>query len=446
MQEKNGDVASPALVSATPVPPLATTTALPQGDSLRADIAALQQQALATQSAIRELQQREAQLNTSWWPDLPGLSSVPSVPVPTIPAVHLPEVQIPEVPPIDTRYADTALLWPAFALALLLVWIRTRRASPAPEVPASPAFVEKRTAPRRPEDDPHFVDRDLDFQASDHHSDWGQDAMDDMDGNPDGDSRFWEPEMPRPAAAFDSETAAVEVHRVRESLAHKRAARAMGHGSGHVPLSAEHSGDGSPPIDRLGPDEVTASYPRTPQVDIELDISIEPPPASPVVDVPPPPADPAPPDVLQLGGDLDMDLGLGTSSHVPVQAEPSSDDPSDDEDTIPPSYNGQEGDEPLPELAVDANGESPCEIKLALALEFLELGLLPGAREIAMELLESPQAHVREKAAKLIVDIQVQEGVNNLPLFESSAFVDPSSLLLSSSDQMLISDPPDSQQ
>ena len=129
-----------------------------------------------------------------------------------------------------------------------------------------------------------------------------------------------------------------------------------------------------------------------------------------------------------------------------MQAEPSSDDPSDDEDTIPPSYNGQEGDEPLPELAVDANGESPCEIKLALALEFLELGLLPGAREIAMELLESPQAHVREKAAKLIVDIQVQEGVNNLPLFESSAFVDPSSLLLSSSDQMLISDPPDSQQ
>ncbi|OYU43122.1 MAG: hypothetical protein CFE44_20150, partial [Burkholderiales bacterium PBB4] len=175
MQEKNGDAASPALVSATPVPPLATTTALPEGDALRADIAALQKQALATQSGIRELQQREAKLDTSWWPDLPSLSSVPSVPVPSIPAVQLPEVQIPEVPTIDTRYSDAALLWPAFALALLLVWIRTRRAGPAPETPANPTFVEKRTAPRRPEDDPHWVDRDLDFQASDHHSDWGHD-------------------------------------------------------------------------------------------------------------------------------------------------------------------------------------------------------------------------------------------------------------------------------
>ncbi|OYU44053.1 MAG: hypothetical protein CFE44_15035, partial [Burkholderiales bacterium PBB4] len=269
-----------------------------------------------------------------------------------------------------------------------------------------------------------------------HHSDWGHDALEGTEDHAEGDSRFWEPEMPRPAAAFDSETAAVEVHKVRESLAHKRAARALGHGSGHVPLSPNGYGDGAK-FDPPHPDEVTAAYPRTPQVDIELDLVLDEPPLAPPT--------PVAVEVPQLGGDLDMDLGLGTSSLTPVQADEPLDAPPEEEDTIPPSYSLSEADEPLPALELQDEGESPCEIKLALALEFLELGLLPGAREIAMELLDSPQAEVREKAAKLIVDIQVQEGVNNLPLFESSAFVDPSSLLLSTSGQLLISEPPDSE-
>ena len=62
--------------------------------------------------------------------------------------------------------------------------------------------------------------------------------------------------------------------------------------------------------------------------------------------------------------------------------------------------------------------------------EFLALGLLPGARDIASELMDSPIDEVRTQAAAMLAEIKVQEGVEHMPMFESSAFVDPSSLLL----------------
>ena len=89
---------------------------------------------------------------------------------------------------------------------------------------------------------------------------------------------------------------------------------------------------------------------------------------------------------------------------------------------------------------VDSDEETPCEIKLALAQEFLDLGLLPGAREIAVELLESPQADVREKAHVLLSAIQEKEGADDMPLFETSAFVDPTTLSVSTAAQLLATD------
>ncbi|OYT91507.1 MAG: hypothetical protein CFE43_12750 [Burkholderiales bacterium PBB3] len=463
MQVKNGDEAIPALVSATPVPPLATSTALPAGDALRADIAAMQQQALSIQASIRDLKQREADLSSSYFPEMPGMPGMPEMSV------------------LDGHYsADTVLLLPALALAALLFWIRTRRSSPlaaAAPVSAPAPFVEKRAAPR-PGDDPHWVDRDLDFVASDHHSDWGQDAVGEMGDDTGADSRFWEPEAQAKPAAFDSETAAVEVHKVRASLAHKRAARAMGHGSHHAPLSAD---DGDHAQEGYDNHDVTADYghlrpPPAPlagrsTVDLELDIDL-------------PPAEPQPmlgasagrQDVEvdpHFGGDLDVDLGLKKTAPPQVepepelkpeikpapepepQPEPELDSEPKEADTEPPSFSYPDDPVPhpapeheaLPEPAQDADsdadtgadGETPSEIQLALAQEFLALGLLPGARDIATELMDSPHDHVREQARALLAEIKVQEGVEHMPLFESSAFVDPSSLLLSTAGQPLAS-------
>ena len=466
MQVNNGDSAIPALVSATPVPPLATSTALPAGDALRADIAAMQQQALAVQAGIRDLKQREATLNSSYLPKMPQWTGMPD----------LPEMAVPE----GHYSVDTVLLLPALALGVLLLWIRTRRSRPlaaAVAVAAPAPFVEKRAAPR-PEDDPHWVDRDLDFVASDHHSDWGQDAVMEMSDDAGADSRFWEPEAQLKPATFDSETAAVEVHKVRASLAHKRAARAMGQGSHHAPLSADGE---APPADNFDHDDVTADYghrrPASPplagrdSVDLELDID--------VADGPQPVlgADSGAEDgviALRLGGDLDVDLGLKKTPPVEekyvatpeVELAPAPElDPEpepEEADTEPPSFSYPDDEappqppesepkpEPEPEPEVEAvpepeaEGETPCEIKLALAQEFLALGLLPGARDIAVELMDSAHEDVREQARALLAEITVQEGVEHMPLFESSAFVDPSSLLLSAADQPPTPDAADS--
>ena len=457
MQVNSGVAAIPALVSATPVPPLVTSVAVPSNDALLADIAALQQQAMTLQTGIRDLRQREAEIGSTRFPAMPHL--------PTLSGMsdlngHL--------------SADTVLLLPALALAALLLWVRSRRSHPiiTTEPIAPPAqFVEKRAAPR-PENDPHWLDRDIDFVASDHHSDWGQDAAADIPVDETGsDSRFWEPEFVVKPAPFNSATAAVEVHKVRASLAHKRAARAMGPGphdalwsdedDAHEPENFDNS-DATASYAHLKPSALLA---RHASVDLELDVDMN----SSVQPLAQPTVDSLPSDdaVLQMGGDLDVELCL--TGKPPLQAQPDAQEESDlaseqhadvesepelEVDTEPPSFSYEEDGggvaEQAPETGVkeEANdetkygtkagnedvdeshseGETPSEIKLALAQEFLALGLLPDAREIASELMDSPQDDLREQARALLAELEVQEGIEPMPMFESSAFVAPSSL------------------
>ncbi|MBC7617383.1 MAG: hypothetical protein H7293_00060 [Candidatus Saccharibacteria bacterium] len=473
MQVKNGGAAIPALVSATPVPPLATPVAVLSNDALLADIARLQQQAMTLQTGIRDLRQRETEISSTRIPAMPDL--------PTLPGMsdlnrHL--------------SADTVLVLPALALAALLLWVRSRRSRPlATTKPIAPPaqFVEKRAAPR-PENDPHWVDRDIDFVASDHHSDWGQDVAADIPVDETGsDSRFWEPEIVVKPAAFDSETAAVEVHKVRASLAHKRATRAMGPGPHHALWSDE---DDAHEPENFDNDDATANYahlkPSAPlsglaSVDLELDVDMSPS-VQPLTQetVESLPSDDA---VLQLGGDLDVDLCL--TGKPPLQAQPDAQEEPDlaseqhadvepepelEVDTEPPSFSykvdgggiaaaapetgvkdevkdeakdkAEDGAEAGIEDVGESHGEgeTPCEIKLALAQEFLALGLLPGAREIATDLLGSPREEMREQARALLADIEVQEGIEPMALFESSAFVAPNPLPPPTMGQSLSSD------
>ena len=467
MQVNDGDAAIPALVSATPVPPLVTSGAVPSNDALLADIATLQQQAMTLQTGIRDLRQREAEIGSTRFP---AMSDLPALPGMSDFNRHL--------------SADTVLVLPALAFAALLLWVRSRRSRPlATTNPIAPPaqFVEKRAVPR-PENDPHWVDRDIDFVASDHHSDWGQDAAADIPIDETGsDSRFWEPESVVKPAAFDSETAAVEVHKVRASLAHKRAARAMGPGPHHALWSDEDDafvpenfdeGDATANYAHLKPSALLAG---PASVDLELDMDM----LAPIPPLAQQSADFLPSDdaVLQLGGDLDVDLCL--TGKPPLQAQPDAQKEADlaspqhaepepelEVDTEPPSFSyeddggGIAAEAPESGINEEANnktayatqagnedvgqslneGETPHEIKLALAQEFLALGLFPDAREIASELMDSPQDDLREQARALLAELEVQEGLEPMPLFESSAFVAPNPLPPPTMGQPLSSD------
>jgi hypothetical protein len=174
---------------------------------------------------------------------------------------------------------------------------------------------------------------------------------------------------------FDFEAAASEVQRVRRSLADKRAARDRWHASeayhpDAIPPDAEISDDMPLEVDPFVPLDHALDIPQ--DLDIDLDMEIE----AQCAPTPEPPAPtPAMEEVVNVEPELhDMiDLDLDHTERA------------------------------------DKEGDQGLSVKLELAQEFLSLGLLDGAREFALEFMDSTDASLHSQAMTLIGQVDVQE-------------------------------------
>lgn len=178
---------------------------------------------------------------------------------------------------------------------------------------------------------------------------------------------------PESGTGFDVEAAASEVQRVRRSLADKRAARDRWHPSeAHypdaVPPDAEISDDMPLEVDPFVPLDQALDIPQ--DLDIDLDMEIE-------AQCAPTPEPPAPTPAMEEVVDVEPEL------HDMIDLD-------------------------LTERA-DEEGDQGLSVKLELAQEFLSLGLLDGAREFALEFMDSTDASLHSQAMTLIGQVDVQE-------------------------------------
>jgi hypothetical protein len=158
---------------------------------------------------------------------------------------------------------------------------------------------------------------------------------------------------PESGTGFDVEAAASEVQRVRRSLADKRAARERWNASDPYPADAMPQSDGSP-------------------------------------------------DLLPLDFDLTEE-----SENIPAP------EPLVQAPVIEDAFHVTSELEQVHELSTvtptDSEGDQGLCVKLELAQEFLSLGLLDGARELAMEFMDSTEAGLHSQAMVLISQIDQQE-------------------------------------
>lgn len=366
-------------------------------ERMQAELKAVQQQALATQQSLQQLQSRKPQ---------DPFSAIVSE-LGTVPAAE------------GTLAGAVAVLALAGAAAWWFVWQRPRkrwtdagdtRLQTAAPMPA-PASLVPDTTPKNPSTGwaSSTAAGELStagFESSSAHARLDRDI------------------------AFDSEAAATEVIRVRKSLAEKRVARASY-------LDREEAPEPKPHAD----------------LDLELDLDAVEPPAAPtrldnrmpptvVPDATPEPQ-PEPEPVLDVDSALALDLDLGLDPwHQPGESLPgATDDPAGDaihfslalEDygmkpeapsapDVPTHY--ELAMDPIPEVNADAaNAEAPglahapepgaagydFTITLALAQESAALELWTEARDLATEVLASDNAALVDQATALLERLQQME-------------------------------------
>jgi hypothetical protein len=170
---------------------------------------------------------------------------------------------------------------------------------------------------------------------------------------------------PESGSGFDVEAAASEVQRVRRSLADKRAAR------------DRWNANDTYQADALPPDE---DVPDMLPLDFDLEASV----------------------------DQELDIDLGVDVECAPTPEPAAQTPAVEavcdvspelEDVI--ALDAME--------STDGEADQGPGVKLELAQEFLSLGLLEGAREFAMEFMDSTEAPLHSQAMTLISQIDAQE-------------------------------------
>jgi hypothetical protein len=330
---------SPSLPASTPLPLSDTADGASAWDRLESDIKAVQQQALATQKAIQQVQARE--------------SSGP---------LDATQFELPSLPAVDgTVIGVAAVLGLTMALLWWYLWHRPQTrlnatlGAPATSLPAQPVQpVQRQPAGSMP---PQFSATPAQHREQ---------AAPDSTHSEYPDSLFARHD---PNLGFDSEAAANEVMRVRKFLAKKREARALQRESEEaddpVPsVRAWLDRDTPHPLDGVlvnsGPIPLTPPEPMEPTRPI-------------VVAAPEPEPEPAPstaylphdvPDLaLDIAPDLPLDLALDEPEH-------------------PKGHD--------------------YAITLALAQESELLDLWPEARELAGEVLESSHAELRAEAQALL--------------------------------------------
>jgi hypothetical protein len=176
-------------------------------------------------------------------------------------------------------------------------------------------------------------------------------------------------------SGFDVEAAASEVQRVRRSLADKRAARDRWNAN-----DTYQADDALPPDDDAPDMLLPLDFDLEASVDQELDIDL----------------------------DSDVDIDIGVDVECAPTPEPAAQTPAVEAVCdIPPELEDV--------IALDAVENTDGEadqgpgVKLELAQEFLSLGLLDGAREFAMEFMDSTEAPLHSQAMTLISQIDAQE-------------------------------------
>lgn len=257
----------PSLPASSPLPPSSSAGVGGTWDRLEADIKALQQQALATQKAIQQVQSRDAT----------GPLDAAQATLAGADGINVPLVG-----------AGTVL---ALILALLArhVWMHPKDSLNAPPAPVSTTHGEA-TPTEQPAATPHPTSAPLDAKSA--HVDTA---------SPESLFARVDPNM-----GFDPEVAANEVVRVRRSLAEKREARAMQlerDDAGMTPDAHAWLNMGTP--DSMDGVQVTSGpIPMTqhePALDAEADIAL---------DLDQPPAAPEP----NTGPDFSITLALAQES------------------------------------------------------------------------------------------------------------------------------------
>lgn len=367
-------------------------------ERMQAELKAVQQQALATQQSLQQLQSRKPQ---------DPFSAIVSE-LGTAPAAE------------GTLVGSVAVLALAGAAAWWFVWQRPRkrwtdagdtRMQTAAPMPA-PASLAPDTTPKNPSTGwaSSTAAGELStagFESSSAHARLDRDI------------------------AFDSEAAATEVTRVRKSLAEKRVARASYLDREEAPEPKRHAGlDLDLELDAV---ETPPASAASAQVDNRMTHTAMP-------DATPEPQ-PKPEPVLDLDSALELDLGLDPW-HQPGESLPgTTDDPAGDaihfslalEDygmkpeapsapDVPPHY--ELAMDPIPEVNVDAaTAEAPglvhapepgaagydFTITLALAQESAALELWTEARDLATEVLASDNAALVGQATALLERLQQME-------------------------------------
>lgn len=197
-------------------------------------------------------------------------------------------------------------------------------------------------------------------------------------------------------AEFDQRAAAEEVERVRRYLAQRRADRALGQAALAAPPTVANPAE-------PGPDSPAAGRAGARALDIDLDLFASPPVPGKAVEVP-------------AANDLDFDLDLHLDS-APV---PLGEVGVLEWGASPFSSTAPAAEEPpLPEV----EHLPPGHVQLALAREFMDLGLWEEARARMLEILEQPDVGQHAPAQALLEELAATASA---PL---DASADPESLL-----------------
>jgi hypothetical protein len=170
-------------------------------------------------------------------------------------------------------------------------------------------------------------------------------------------------------SGFDVEAAANEVQRVRRSLADKRAVR------DRWSASDTHQAEALPQKEDA-PDILPLDFDLEASGDQEVDI------------------------------DLDVDLDLGFECKLTPEPDAQT-PPMEDVSDVQPELDDVINLAPM--KSTDDEGDQGLSVKLELAQEFLSLGLLDGAREFAMEYMDSTEAPLHSQAMTLISQVDAQE-------------------------------------
>lgn len=348
-------------------------------DPLQAQISALRQQALVTQNSIQQLQAQDTGStlwDTPWGMGAQGLVFGLGAILLGWLLVRLvlgraPAVVVPVAPKaqdfVESRYylTDRAPLPDPVVVA-------TAQAGPVAGVaPVPPVFAEADFVQSAPMADSESV-----FNMF-----WESDApsttpiTEPLVDEARAELMAFAPQMASPE--FDPQAAANEVERVRRSLAEKREARTRQRLLGdilHYGYEPEEVEVSLPPADVPPVFPVRVAGEQVPDLDLDLDWSGEsqdPPQVA--LQEPPLPEEPAVAPVLETPGHEAVDVYLD-----------------------PP--------EPEPETMVPDSA-----VQLALAQEFVALGLLEGARELAQEVLVSGQEPLQRDAQTLLNELDAQE-------------------------------------